>query len=276
MQDSIGYYDLDVVDEVWMPLAPRRTAISSVPRMGTSHHIANAVMADRGVHVLVRSSSTAIDVHDSLRSCAESAFAAEDGTIAPIRHVSVAIGAWSKKRLLEEKRRWDGRVDFMPNELPSQTWLDVLCPSEPLDLSWALACVDFVVLTGSCGVENLLSLEAARSTRDQAAAAGVPFWFNGWNDFAPEGQLAVDAPLERWVAVDAKGQALPRRRKRDVSADEALFLEAFGNLGTPPKGSGLVYWHQPERRSCLLDGKLHRDCPDRLARNGLRNQNKES
>jgi len=84
----------------------------------------------------------------------------------------------------------------------------------------------------------------ARSLRDQCAAAGVPFLFKQWGEWAPEG-LASQRTLMR---IDGTA--------RDMATPEGIGMHA------PRDGSAFVYRVGKKTAGRLLDGVEHNNFPE--------------
>lgn len=153
-------------------------------------------------------------------------------------------------------------------------WLDVVSPQGALGLGEILKLVDFVLVrSDSRDNREAIHPSVARSIRDQCAAAGVAFWFDGWGAMVPQSQLpmgrdAIEAMP--WKKISPTCVYAPKI-KGDY--EDQLVAEEFGYTDRkPPKTLSdddvARSWRQAfgalEPNFAHLDGVEHRDVPARL------------
>lgn len=82
-------------------------------------------------------------------------------------------------------------MDIEPFVLPPRRWSNGWANNYPLD--YPKRQIDWVIVGGESGPgARPMSLDAARSLRDQCAKADIPFFFKQWGAHVPCGQLLAD------------------------------------------------------------------------------------
>ncbi len=118
--------------------------------------------------------------------------------------------------------------------------------------------LDWVIVGGESGRgARPMHPDWARSIRDQCAAAGVPFFFKQWGEWAPGDAFGVtkDGPI-----TDRRGNVPDWMRRYVVCGDQwADRLTAHTFTG---HGTNLVYRVGKHRAGRLLDGREHSAMPE--------------
>jgi protein gp37 len=107
--------------------------------------------------------------------------------------------------------------------------------------------IDWIIVGGESGRQaRAMHPDWARSLRDQCKAAGVPFFFKQWGEWAPSTpEQAAGNPRSGWCAA----RAYPR-----VCKAEELY---------PESGAAFVEHVGKARAGRMLDGELHDDLPNK-------------
>lgn len=164
-----------------------------------------------------------------------------------------------------------GPVDLSAiNHLDRSGWL---CPLtgrhqlQPVHASHEGAKLDWIVLGGESGPgARPMHPDWARSVRDQCAAAGVPFHFKQWGEWAPLDALRLAG--EGWAT---EGPVKGRRGNvRDWMSRYVTFQNDAGALRLrghtfTGHGTNLVYQVGKKAAGRLLDGVEHNGFPERIA-----------
>lgn len=149
-------------------------------------------------------------------------------------------------RLLALKTRW------------SIPWVGLSCEPllAPLDLTEWLHDLDWVIAGGESGPgARPMHPDWARSLRDQCQAAGVPFLFKQWGEWAPGTAfgLCSDGPV-----TGRGGRVADWMHRYVVCADRADRLRAHTFTG---HATNLVYRVGKARAGRLLDGRTWSEIP---------------
>lgn len=125
-------------------------------------------------------------------------------------------------------------------------WIDpdgVECSAMPRHIGW-------VVVGGESGAKaRPMHPDWIRRLRDRCAAAGVPFLFKQWGEWAPSKTLPPDTllPYRRWGWISIKGGTVDGMHDKPFN-DEFSHHELMGKIGKKAAGR-------------LLDGVLHDGYP---------------
>jgi protein gp37 len=111
----------------------------------------------------------------------------------------------------------------------------------------ALLGIDWVIVGGESGRgARPMHPDWARSLRDQCAAAGTPFFFKQWGEWAPADAISDDEDRkleERWLSVSGR------------SLDPSEGVDIF-------KGDEVVYRAGKKAAGRTLDGRTHDEFPE--------------
>ncbi len=121
----------------------------------------------------------------------------------PLSHVALGVTVESQDHV--------GRVGELLNAWPGLTFVSVEPMLSRLDITPYLQTLDLVICGGETGPgARPMHPDWPRSLRDQCQAAGAPFWFKGWGEWAPFDRLgdlkmpAVDFSTARSYRVGKK------------------------------------------------------------------------
>lgn len=113
---------------------------------------------------------------------------------------------------VEDQKRADARIPYLLH-VPGKHFLSIEPMLGPIDLSAYLLGIDAVILGGETGKDaRPLQRDWVRAVRDQCAAAGVPFFFKAWGEYAPNWSNDDDGqeiPGSLWM--DRMGKRLAGR-----------------------------------------------------------------
>lgn len=162
---------------------------------------------------------------------------------------NVWIGATVENQEMADKRipellKIPARVRFLSCE-PLLGPVDLLNPCGS-KVFWIGAGVHLVICGGEGGPHaRPMHPDWARSLRDQCKAAGVPFFFKQWGEWAPQTQIGVELD--------------------GMAAAHALYLSATGATRDAAHGSRgddvTIQRVGKARAGCLLDGVEHQEFP---------------
>jgi hypothetical protein len=153
-------------------------------------------------------------------------------------------------------------------------WLDIESPRGAFDLSEILKLVDFVLVR----IDPRENREAihpsvARSIRDQCAAAGVAFWFDGWGAMVPQSQLPLSRDAIEAMPWKKISPTCVHEPKTKGDFEDQLVAGEFGYTDRKPPATltdddVARSWRKAfmpiEPNFAHIDGKEHRDVPPRL------------
>ena len=166
----------------------------------------------------------------------------------PLRNVWMGVSAEDQPRLQERwwhLRRLPAALRWLSCE-PLLGSLDFSALSDGPELG-----LDWVVVGGESGPgARPMHPEWARSIRDQCAAAGVPFFFKQWGEWAP-GEAIAGAPSRTeetatWFADRWDFERVTVRMSEQMHRDDAPDLYRIGK----------------KRAGDLLDGRQHHEWPE--------------
>ena len=113
-------------------------------------------------------------------------------------------------------------------------------PPEDLVPNWPA--IDWVIVGGESGPgARPMHPDWARSLRDQCKAAGVPFFFKQWGEWAPSG-AGTDHKRGRMIGMFPDGELFDR-----------IAMRTDGALATPMRRFG------KKESGAVLDGRQHRE-----------------
>lgn len=155
----------------------------------------------------------------------------------------------------EDQRRLDERMPWLVAiPLPNFVSVEPMLSEINLRLgSWWPSGIDWVICGGESGGEaRPMHPSWARSVRDQCAAAGVPFLFKQWGEWAP-GECADFTPTRTELTAEWLGDkwmfgSLTPRESEDLHRDDEPDLYRLGKKRAGRLLDGIEWSQMPEVR----------------------------
>jgi protein gp37 len=134
------------------------------------------------------------------------------------------------------------------------------CEDDNGDPVSILPALDWVIVGGESGAgARPMHPDWARSLRDQCGAAGVPFLFKQWGEWGPDELDDETRPIYDYAGVLPSGDAAFLSQGYKIPFDDALALEARGNVRLD--GRTLMVRAGKKAAGRILDGRTWDEVP---------------
>ncbi len=207
------------------------------------------------------------------------------GTDAPITMAAVKLGGWPLKNVwigvsAERQIEADGRIPLLLQTPAAVRFVSCEPLLGPIDLTHYLVgeedpglvgnCVgwtpplDWIIAGGESGPRaRPMHPDWARSLRDQCVAAGVPFFFKQWGEFAEYSQIGASGwestGTRRGITYGRVSRGLMQGRKEHLFSGNS-FETRYPFMTGPDPGPCMIRVGK-KRAGARLDGREHRESP---------------